>query len=51
MKQSRSNIDSMLLGTLSANWLQNLLLVKNLIKFGEGAIQPSGATTRAEQDF
>lgn len=51
MKQSKSNIDSILLGTLSANWLRNLLFVKDLIKVGEGAIQPSGVTTRAEQDF
>ena len=51
VKQSKMNINDMLLGTLSASLLQNLLLGKGVIRADKEVIQAGDGTTIAKQDF
>ena len=51
VKQSKMNINDMLLGTLSANLLQNLLLGKGVIRADEEVFQAGDGTTIAKQNF
>ena len=42
---------SMLLGTLSASWLENILVGKGVMIVGEGTIRAGEEATRSGQDF
>ena len=50
-KEQKRGFFEMLLGTLSASLLRNLLTGKGTIRWGEGTIKVSQGTTRAGQDF
>ena len=50
-KQQKGGFLGMLLGTLGASLLGNLLTGKGTMRVGEGAFRPGQGTVRAGQDF
>ena len=50
-KEQKRGFVGMLLGTLGASSLRNLLTGKSTIKAGEGTFRTGGGSVRADQDF
>ena len=50
-EEQKGGFLGMLLGTLSASWLENILVGKGVMIVGEGTIRAGEEATRSGQDF
>ena len=50
-EEQKGGFLGMLLGTLSASWLENILVGKDVMIVGEGTIRAGEEATRSGQDF
>ena len=50
-EEQKGGFLGMLLGTLSASWLENILIGKGVMTVGEGTIRAGEEATRSGQDF
>ena len=50
-EEQKGGFLGMLLGMLSASWLENILIGKGVMTVGEGTIRAGEEATRSGQDF